>query len=75
MSLRPVNPPTVTKTMILAHDVKVTDLLLQLHMERLLELAKTQPVYAPLGGKRGGTLHLPPAHAAQNIVGQIFSTC
>lgn len=64
MNLRPLNPPTLTKAMILAHDVRLTDLLVQKHIERVRELAKTQPVYVPSDDKRGGTLYLPPAHTA-----------
>lgn len=64
MNLRPANPPTLTKALILEQDVRVTDLLMQMHIERVRELAKTQPVYTPNDDKRGGTLHLPPAITA-----------
>lgn len=59
--LRHENPPELTKGLILAYDLRVTDLIIKMHTERLRELAKTQPVYTPSDDKRGGTLYLPHA--------------
>ena len=72
MSLRPANPPTLTKALILEQHVRVTDLLVQIHIDRVRELAKTQPVYVPSDDKRGGTLYLPPRVNGLKIRGPVF---